>query len=45
MSIKGVQVEGNSNHMSDGHLGGSLHVYERNHTLQSKKSNKKRVLH
>ena len=40
MCIVGDEVGGNSSQKGDGHVGGTLHVYERIFTSQSKTSNK-----
>ena len=40
MCIVGDEVGGNSSHKGDGHIGGTLHLWERNFTPQSKTSNK-----
>ena len=38
--IVGYEVEGNTSHKGDGHIGGTLYVYERNHIPRSKTSNR-----
>ena len=40
MYIIGDEVRGNTSQKDDGHIGGTSNLYERNHIVQSKMSNK-----